>query len=110
MTTLEQMITIAAVILGTAATRFLPFILFPARRTPPRLVTYLGQVLPPAVFGLLVVYCLKDVSFSPGGNGLPALIAIAATVLLHLWKRNMLLSIAAGTAVYMLLIRTVFIA
>ena len=69
---------------------------------------YLGRALPPAVFGLLVVYCLKNVSILKGSHGIPELIAIAAVVLLHLWKRQMLLSIAGGTVLYMVLVQTVF--
>ncbi|HJB88308.1 MAG TPA: branched-chain amino acid transporter permease [Candidatus Blautia excrementigallinarum] len=108
MTVTQQIITVAAVVLGTMLTRFLPFFLFPAGRETPRYIQYLGRVLPPAVFGLLVVYCLKNVSFLKGSRGIPELIAIAAVVLLHLWKRQMLLSIAGGTVLYMVLVQTVF--
>ena len=89
-------------------TRFLPFLLFPAGKPTPKAVHYLGSVLPGAVFGLLVVYCLKNVSLFTGSHGLPELISIALVVLLHLWKRQMLLSIAGGTACYMLLVQFVF--
>ena len=108
MTVTQQIITVAAVVLGTMLTRFLPFFLFPAGRETPRYIQYLGRVLPPAVFGLLVVYCLKNVSILKGSHGIPELIAIAAVVLLHLWKRQMLLSIAGGTVLYMVLVQTVF--
>lgn len=104
----EQIITIAMVVLGTVLTRFLPFLLFPAGRPTPRYIRYLGQVLPGAVFGLLVVYCLKNVSVLTGSHGLPELIAIAVVVGLHRWKGQMLLSIAGGTVCYMLLVQTVF--
>lgn len=104
----EQIIIIAIVILGTMLTRFLPFLIFPAGKPTPKYIQYLGKVLPPAVFGLLVIYCLKNISIFTGSHGVPELIAIAATVILHLWKRQMLLSIAGGTVCYMLLIQFVF--
>ncbi len=108
MTTAQQIITIITVILGTMTTRFLPFIIFPAGKPVPKYVSYLGKVLPAAVFGLLVIYCLKDVSIFTGSHGIPELISIAVVVLLHLWKRQMLLSIAGGTVCYMLLVQFVF--
>ena len=104
----EQIITIAVVALGTMLTRFLPFLLFPAGKPTPRYVQYLGKALPGAVFGLLVVYCLKNVSLLLGSHGLPELIAILVVAGLHLWKRQMLLSIAGGTICYMLLVQLVF--
>lgn len=88
-------------------TRFLPFALFQGRKTP-RYVRYLGTVLPAAVFGLLVVYCLKNVNIVGGSHGLPELIGIVVTVALHVWKRQMMLSIAGGTITYMILVQTVF--
>ena len=102
------MITILVVALGTMLTRFLPFLLFPAGKPTPKVITYLGKVLAPAVFGLLVVYCLKNVSLLTGNHGLPEFLAISAVVLLHLWKRQMLLSIAGGTICYMLLVQFLF--
>jgi branched-subunit amino acid transport protein AzlD len=108
MTTGQTIITIAVIILGTQLTRFLPFILFPKDRPAPQYIRYLGQVLPYAVIGMLVVYCLKSVSFSAVPYGLPEAIAIAGIVLLHLWKRNMLLSIGGGTLIYILLMQFVF--
>lgn len=107
MTLAQQIITVGMVILGTALTRFLPFLLFPAGRPTPRYIRYLGAVLPAAVFGLLVVYCLRDVSLLSGSHGIPELISIAAVVGLHMWKRQMLLSIAGGTVCYMLLVQLV---
>lgn len=89
-------------------TRFLPFLLFPADKPTPKYVQYLGKVLPAAVFGLLVIYCLKDVNIFIGSHGIPELIAIGVVVLLHLWKKQMLLSIAGGTICYMLLVQLVF--
>ncbi len=108
MTVTEQIITVAVVVLGTMLTRFLPFMLFPAGKPTPRPIQYLGKVLPAAVFGMLVVYCLKNVNVLTGSHGLPEAIAIAVVVLLHLWKRQMLLSIAGGTVCYMLLVQLVF--
>ncbi len=108
MTLPQQIITILVIVLGTMATRFLPFLLFPAGRPTPKYIRYLGRILPGAVFALLMVYCLKDVSLFTGSHGLPELISIALVVLLHLWKRQMLLSIAGGTVCYMLLVQLVF--
>ena len=98
----------ALVVLGTMMTRFLPFLLFPADKPTPKYVQYLGKVLPAAVFGLLVIYCLKDVNIFTVSHGIPELIAIGVVVLLHLWKKQMLLSIAGGTICYMLLVQLVF--
>ena len=107
--TMSQILwTIAVVALGTMLTRFLPFLLFPAGKPTPKFIRYLGKVLPSAVFGLLVVYCLKHVSLLSGSHGIPEAIGIAVTAGLHLWKRQMLLSIAGGTVVYMLLVQLVF--
>ncbi len=109
MTFAQQAITIALCVVGTMVTRFAPFLLFSERKPVPDYVQYLGRALPSAVFGMLVVYCLKDVSLLSGTHGIPELIAIAATVALHLWKHQMLVSIAGGTAVYMLLVQLVFV-
>lgn len=95
-------------VLGTVITRFLPFIVFPESERPPRVVEYLGKVLPYAMGGLLVVYSLKNVTPFSGTHGIPEAVAIAVIVALHVWKRSMLLSIAGGTAVYMLLVQVVF--
>ncbi len=108
MTLTQRLVTIALCALATMLTRFLPFLLFSSRRPTPKYVRYLGRALPPAIFGMLVVYCLKNVSIVSGSHGLPELIAIAVTVGLHLWKRQTLLSIAGGTIAYMLLIQLVF--
>ena len=97
------------VVLGTVLTRFLPFLLFPAGKPTPKYIRYLGKVLPAAVFGMLVVYCLRNVSIFSGSHGLPELLSIAVVVILHLWKRQMLLSIAGGTVCYMLLVQMVFV-
>lgn len=108
MTLTQRLITIGMVVLGTVLTRFLPFLLFPAGKPTPKYVRYLGQVLPAAIFGLLVVYCLKNVSLLTGSHGLPEAIAITVVVALHRWKGQMLLSIAGGTVCYMLLVQLVF--
>lgn len=108
MTITQQLITIGMVVLGTLLTRFLPFLLFPADKPIPSHIQYLGKVLPAAVFGLLVIYSLKNVSIFTGSHGIPEAISIAAVVALHLWKRQMLLSIAGGTICYMLLQQFLF--
>ena len=108
MTIAQKLITIAMVVLGTMITRYLPFLLFPEGRRTPGFIRYLGKVLAPAVFGLLVVYCLKNVSLLEGSHGIPELIGVLVTAGLHLWKRQILLSIAGGTIIYMMLIQTVF--
>lgn len=108
MTLTEQIITIGMVVLGTLITRFAPFIIFPAQKQAPEFILYLGRVLPSAVFGMLIIYCLKDVSVFSGFHAVPELISIAVVVCLHLWKRQMLLSIAGGTVCYMMLLRFVF--
>lgn len=108
MTLTEQMITIGMVVLGTAITRFLPFIVFSGDKPTPKYVRYLGKVLPAAVFGLLVIYCLRNVSIFSGSRGIPELISILLVIILHMWKRQMLLSIAGGTVCYMLLVQLVF--
>lgn len=104
----EQIIMIAMVIIGTMLTRFLPFIIFRGEKATPKYVQYLGKALPGAVFGLLVVYSLKSVSIIAAPHGLPELIAVLSVIIIHLWKRQMLLSIAGGTVIYMLLIQMVF--
>lgn len=107
MTTLQSIFTIAAVAAGTVLTRFLPFLIFPEGKTPPKYITWLGTVLPHAVIGLLVVYCLKDAVFSVS-HGLPELIAMGFIFILHRWKKNTLLSIAGGTVFYMFLVQNFF--
>ncbi len=107
MTLTQQIITIGMCVLGTTLTRFLPFIVFSGKTTP-KYIQYLGRVLPGAIFAMLVIYCLRNVSFLSGTYGMPELISIAVTVGLHLWKRQMLLSIAGGTVCYMLLLQLVF--
>ena len=90
-------------------TRALPFVLFPDSKKIPRMVRYLGKVLPPAVIGMLVVYCFREVSFLESPFGLPEVIAGVTVVALHVWKRNNLLSIGVGTVLYMVLVQLVFV-
>lgn len=108
MTVAQRIITITLCVLGTMATRFLPFLVFSGDKPAPKYIQYLGKALPAAIFGMLMVYCLKNVSILTGSHGIPELIAIAVVVSLHLWKRQMLLSIAVGTVCYMLLVQFVF--
>jgi len=103
--TVYAFLVIIVIALITALLRFLPFFVFSGTRTVPKVIHYLGNVLPYAIMGMLVVYCLKEVSFRTFGGWLPELISVVAVVLLHVWKRNTLLSIIGGTACYMLLIR-----
>ena len=109
MTTAQSLITIGIIALGTVFTRFLPFWLFPKGKPAPRIVAYLGKVLPCAVMGLLVVYCLKDVQPAAAPYGLPELISLACVVAVHLWKRNMVLSLIAGTVLHMVLVQWCFV-
>lgn len=92
----------------TFATRVIPFLVFPKGKEVPKTIQYLGKVLTPAVIGMLVVYCLKGMSFTQAPFGIPEVAAVAAVALLHIWKRNNLLSIGVGTVLYMLLIQFVF--
>ena len=108
MTLTEQLLTIAILALGTMSSRFLPFLIFRDNKPTPKYIQYLGKALPAAIFGMLVVYCLKSVNVLAYSYGLPELIAILVTVGLHLWKRQTLLSIAGGTVCYMLLVQLVF--
>ena len=108
MTLYQQVITIGLCIAGTMLTRFLPFIVFRENKKTPAYIQYIGKFLPSAVFDMLVVYCLKNVNILQGSHGLPEAISILVTGGLHIWKRQMLLSIAAGTICYMLLIHFVF--
>ena len=105
---MHDILLIAVAVLVTAATRFLPFLIFGEHRKTPPVVEYLGKVLPFAIMGMLVVYCLKDVSLLRNPYGLPELIACVVVTVLHVWKRNSLLSIGGGTVCYMLLVQFVF--
>ena len=105
----QIMITVSLIAAGTMLTRFLPFIIFPENRETPKYVAYLGRMLPAAVIGMLVVYCLKETNVFAGNHALPELISIIVIVFLHVWKRQILLSIGAGTVLYMLLVQFVFV-
>ena len=109
LTPVKTILMILAVAAGTQLTRWLPFWLFPENKEPPAIVTYLGRVLPAATMGLLVVYCLKGVSWTSAPHGIPELISVAVVAVLHRWKGNVLLSIAGGTVLYMVLVQMVFI-
>ena len=104
----HDILLIVVMTLVTAATRFLPFLIFGGKRQTPAIITYLGKVLPCAIMGLLVVYCMKDVKFLAAPFGAPELISCAIVAALHIWKRNSLLSIGVGTVCYMLLVQLVF--
>ncbi|HJB71088.1 MULTISPECIES: AzlD domain-containing protein [unclassified Flavonifractor] len=99
---------IAVMAIVTFLTRVLPFLLFDRGESPPKLVLYLGRVLPPAIIAMLIVYCLRGVSFSTPGGWVPQLLCVAVVVALHLWKHNNLLSIFGGTVLYMVLVQAVF--
>lgn len=103
-----SLLQIGVIAVCTALTRFLPFLIFLAGKKRPAFITYLGKALPYAIMGMLVVYCLKNVSVVSAPFGLPELIAVALVVGLHLWRHNTLLSIFAGTVCYMLLVQLVF--
>jgi branched-subunit amino acid transport protein AzlD len=105
---LHSALMIAVIALVTAALRFLPFWIFNENRKTPPMISYLGQVLPYAIMGMLVVYCLKDVSFSAAPFGIPEAIGCAVVTVLHIWKRNTLLSIGAGTICYMIMVQFLF--
>ena len=106
--TIQSLVIILMVALATQITRWTPFLLFSGERKLPRVVEDLGKLLPPAMMGLLVVYCLRNVDITAAPHGLPELIALAVVTALHLWKRNVQLSIGAGTVVYMVLVQVIF--
>lgn len=108
MTTSQALITVALIAAATLLTRALPFLLFPAGRETPKYILYLGKVLPCATIGMLVVYCVKEVSPLAWPHALPELLSLAAVVVAQLWRRSTLISIVAGTALYMVLVQLVF--
>lgn len=108
MTGMQMMLVVLSAAGATALTRALPFLAFPAGRETPAVVRYMGQALPGAVFGLLVVYCLKDVDVFTGTHGIPEAIGILVACGTYLWRRSMLVSILSSTIVYMLLVNLVF--
>ena len=99
---------ILLVALTTFATRVAPFLIFPKGKEIPKTIQYLGKVLTPAIIGMLVVYCLRNTVILFAPHGIPELIAVVVVAVLHVWKRNNLLSIGVGTVLYMVLIQTVF--
>ena len=108
LTPAQALASIAVMAVVTFMTRALPFLLFDRGEHPPKLVLYLGRVLPPAIIAMLIVYCLKGVAFTTLGGWVPPLIAGLTAVLLHLWKGNDLLSIFGATVLYMILVQGVF--
>lgn len=108
LTDTQTFIIICMVTLGTMTTRFLPFIIFKKTNSENSYISYLGQVLPFAAIGLIVVYCLKDISFKSSTLWVPELIAVTATSVIHYLKENTLLSISIGTIIYMILVQVVF--
>ena len=104
----EHIIIILIVALATMSTRFAPFLLFKSEKPTPKFLVYIGKALPPAVFGMLVVYCLKGASLTVYPFALPELIGVIALVVLHLAFRKMLLSIAGGTLLYIILVNLIF--
>jgi len=100
---------ILVVAVCTLLTRALPFMIFGGKRQVPKVVKYLGMVLPPAIMAILVVYCMKSVDFLSGTHGLPEIIASLVVVVLHLWRKNTLLSIGAGTICYMIMVQGIFV-
>lgn len=108
LTVAQTFITILAIALGAMITRFTPFLLFPESKERSKEIVYLGKVLPPAMMGLLVVYCLKNVSLTSGSYGIPEALAITFIIILHKWKSNVLLSIGGGSLLYMFLVQSVF--
>ena len=109
MSDLQFILTIAVCAAATMLTRFLPFLVFGSRGgRVPEVVEYLGHVLPAAIFGMLIVYCLKGVTPFSGSHGIPEALAQLATIALHKWKHETLLSVAGGTLCYVLLVQLVF--
>lgn len=103
----QMLLTIAIVAAVTIGTRAISFVLFPGGKQPPKFVTWMGQQLPRAVMAMLIIYCLKDVSFQASPWGIPALLGVAVTAALHVWKKQMVISICGGTLTYMILIRLI---
>ena len=108
MSDIHSVLIVAVCALVTIGLRFLPFVIFSGDRPTPPYIVYLGKVLPYAIMGMLVVFCLKGVSLTAAPHGIPEFLACAVTALLHIWRRNTLVSIVGGTAVYMALVQLVF--
>ena len=107
--TTYSIIAIAVAALCTFATRLVPFALFGGKKEVPATITYLGKVLPPAIIATLIIYCIRSVDFTASPHGAAEIIAIVVTALLHIWKRNTLISIGGGTILYMFLVQFVFV-
>lgn len=108
LTTGQAIASIAVMAVVTYLTRAIPFILFDRKGGPPQTVLYLGRVLPPAVMAMLIVYCLRGITFAAAANWAPQLIAAACVIVLHIWKKNNILSIFGGTIIHMILVQVVF--
>lgn len=106
--TLQLFIFFGLVALGTILTRALPFLLFPENKEIPNYMKYLADILPYTIIGMLVVYCLKDISFRSFPHAIPEAISIAVITILHIWKKNTLLSIGGGALLYMILVQYIF--
>ena len=104
----HSILVIAVTALVTLVLRFLPFMVFGGKRETPAYISYLGRLLPYAVMAMLVVYCLRNISFAAAPFGVPELVSCAVVILLHVWKRSSILSILGGTVCYMLLVQLVF--
>lgn len=105
----ESLLIIVVIAVITFALRAAPFVLFGGTGTTPKLITYLGNTLPPAVMGMLIIYCLRNVSILSSPFGLPELVGVAGVALLHLWRKNNLISILGGTVIYMVMVQLVFV-
>ena len=108
-TTVHSLLIVAVMAVFTALTRFLPFFAFPEGRKRPKVITYLGTVLPYALIGMLVVYCFKSVSVFAYPYCIPELLAVVLVAALHIWKRNTLISVFGGVIFYMVLVQCVFV-
>lgn len=106
---IHSVLLVAVIAVVTMLLRFLPFLIFGGGKKTPEYITYLSTVLPCAIMGMLVIYCFRSVDFLSSSHGIPELIAAAVVVGLHLWKKNTLLSIIAGTAVYMIFVQLIFV-
>lgn len=104
----QILIILLLISLSTMATRFLPFLFFPEHKKTPDFILYLGKILPLTIAGMLVVYSLKDISFFKAPHGIPEILSVFVIIILHLTKKNTLLSIGAGTLFYMFLVQVVF--
>ena len=105
----QAIASIAVMAVVTFLTRYIPFLLFDRKGNPPKIVLYLGRVLPPAIIMMLIIYCLRGISFTSGSHGIPELLCVAVAAVLHWWKGNNLLSIFTATVLYMILVQAVFV-